>query len=115
LKKEAKLLRKNSTQPEKRLWRCLRNRELAGRKIRRQHPVGPFIVDFMCIEKKIVNEVDGGHHAENIEEDSKRSEYLKEQGYRVLRFWNDEVFPHPLPRKAGARGLGGEKPGRVNC
>ncbi len=75
---------------------------MAGWKFRRQHPVGPFIVDFVCIEKKIVIEVDGGQHAENIEEDSKRSEYFKDQGYQVLR----RLLTPTLPPKKRGRELG---------
>ena len=125
MEQQAKALRKNSTEAEKWLWRRLRNRELAGWKFRRQHPIGPFIVDFVCIEKKLIIEVDGGQHAETIEWDSKRFEYLKEQGYRVLRFWNDEVLkerdatlnvilsylseeapsPPPSPPKSGGEGV----------
>jgi adenine-specific DNA-methyltransferase len=85
-------LRKNVTDAERWLWQHLRNRGLAGWKFRRQHPVGPFIVDFVCIEKKLTLEVDGGQHAESSERDTKRSEYLKERGYRILRFWDNEVL-----------------------
>jgi very-short-patch-repair endonuclease len=74
------------------LWRHLRNRELGGWKFKRQYPVGPFIVDFICVEKNIVIEVDGGQHAENEELDLQRSAYLSKMGYRVLRFWNNEVL-----------------------
>ncbi|MEA3428382.1 MAG: DUF559 domain-containing protein [Thermodesulfobacteriota bacterium] len=88
----AKKLRKNMTDAERLLWRRLRNRELGGYKFRRQRPVGPYIVDFICLEKRIVIEVDGGQHAGQAELDAKRSGYLKEKGYRVLRFWNNEVL-----------------------
>jgi len=109
------------TDAERLLWRHLRNRELGGYKFRRQRPIGPYIVDFVCLEKKIVIEVDGGQHAGQVELDSKRSDYLKEKGYRVLRFWNNEVLqatesvltvilssldgsaPSPLPSPQGAR------------
>ena len=92
MKPKAKLLRKTMTDAERWLWQRLRNRELAGWKFRRQHPIGPFIVDFVCIEKRIVVEIDGGQHAENLESDAKRSEYLKEKGYQVFRFWNNDVL-----------------------
>ncbi|NVM23306.1 MAG: endonuclease domain-containing protein [Desulfobacterales bacterium] len=88
----AKKLRKNMTDAERLLWRHLRNRELGGYKFRRQRPIGPYIVDFVCLEKKLVVEVDGGQHARQMESDSKRSDYLKETGYRVLRFWNNKVL-----------------------
>ncbi len=90
----ARAFRKNMTDAEKLLWRHLRNRQLGGWKFRRQHPIGPFIVDFVCIEKKLVVELDGGQHALNIETDTQRTAYLQEKGYRVLRFWNNEVFQH---------------------
>ena len=80
------------TDAERLLWRHLRNRELNGLKFRRQHPIGPFIVDFVCLDKKLVVEVDGGQHAKNFRRDSKRSDYLNDKGYRVLRFWNSEVL-----------------------
>ena len=80
------------TDAERVLWRHLRNRELGGWKFRRQYPVGPFIVDFICIEKNVVIEVDGGQHAENEALDLQRSAYLNKMGYRVFRFWNNEVL-----------------------
>jgi very-short-patch-repair endonuclease len=88
----AKALRKSMTDAERLLWRYLRNRELGGWKFRRQYPVGHFIVDFICLEKNIVIEVDGGQHDENKELDLQRSAYLNRVGYRVLRFWNNEVL-----------------------
>jgi very-short-patch-repair endonuclease len=89
----AKALRKRMTDAERRLWRYLRNRELGGWKFRRQYPVGPYIVDFICVEKNLVIEVDGGKPAENEELDIQRSEYLNKLGYRVFRFWNNQVLP----------------------
>ena len=80
------------TDAEQLLWRHLRNRELGGYKFRRQKPIGPFIVDFVCVEKSVVVEVDGGQHASQLEADEKRSRYLAEKGFRVLRFWNNEVL-----------------------
>ena len=80
------------TDAERRLWRHLRNRELGGWKFRRQYPVGPYIVDFICVEKNLVIEVDGGKHAEKEELDIQRSEYLNKMGYRVFRFWNNQVL-----------------------
>jgi very-short-patch-repair endonuclease len=88
----AKVLRKRPTDAERLLWRHLRNRELGGWKFKRQYPVGPYIVDFICLEKNLVIEVDGGQHAENEEMDIQRSEYLNKMGYRVLRFWNNQVL-----------------------
>jgi very-short-patch-repair endonuclease len=92
IKHLAKKLRKNMTDAERLLWRHLRNRELGGYKFRRQRPIGPYIVDFVCLEKKIVIEVDGGQHAGQAELDVKRSDYLKEKGCKILRFWNNEVL-----------------------
>jgi very-short-patch-repair endonuclease len=88
----AKTLRKQMTDAERLLWRHLRNRGLGGWKFRRQYPVGPFIVDFICLEKNVAIEVDGGQHAENEEQDIQRSAYLNKMGYRVLRFWNNQVL-----------------------
>jgi very-short-patch-repair endonuclease len=88
----ARTLRQQMTDAERLLWRHLRNRELGGWKFRRQYPVGPFIVDFICLEKNVVIEVDGGQHAENEELDLQRSAYLNKMGYQVLRFWNNQVL-----------------------
>ncbi|MDD2901058.1 MAG: endonuclease domain-containing protein [Syntrophales bacterium] len=88
----ARVLRKNMTDAESRLWYHLRDRQLGGWKFRRQHPVGPFIVDFICLEKKVVIELDGGQHGENEEVDARRTAYLNKMGYHVLRFWNHEVL-----------------------
>jgi len=88
----AKELRKNLTDAEKRLWYLFRDRRFLGYKFRRQHPVGNYIVDFICIEEFLIIEIDGGQHLEKQNEDAKRTQFLKAQGYRVLRFWNDEVL-----------------------
>jgi very-short-patch-repair endonuclease len=88
----ARALRQRLTDAEKLLWRHLRNRGLGGCKFRRQYPVGPFIVDFICPEKNIVIEVDGGQHAAIEALDLQRSAYLNKMGYRVLRFWNNQVL-----------------------
>ena len=88
----ARALRKRMTDAERLLWRHLRNRELDGWKFRRQYPVGSFIVDFICVEKNLVIEFDGGPHAENEEQDIKSSAYLNRMGYRVFRFWNNQVM-----------------------
>ena len=85
-------LRQNMTDAEKHLWYFLRAKRLNGHKFRRQHLVHPFIVDFICINKKLIIEIDGGQHAEQLQYDEKRSIFLKLKGYRVLRFWNMDIF-----------------------
>jgi very-short-patch-repair endonuclease len=92
MNRHARALRKNMTEVERLLWRKLRNRQLHRCKFRRQHSIGPLIVDFVCLEKNLVIEVDGGQHAKNSEADVKHTEYLNEKGYRVLRFSNNEVL-----------------------
>ncbi len=88
----ARQLRKQSTDAERKLWRHLRNRQAEGYKFRRQQPLGQYIVDFVCLEKRLVVEVDGGQHAEQIEYDAQRSAWLESQGFRVVRFWNNQVL-----------------------
>ena len=91
----ARRLRRQSTDAEEALWRLLRNRQLAGCKFRRQTPVGKYIVDYMCFEKKLVIEIDGGQHQLRVDADSKRTKWLESQGFRVIRFWNNEVLTEP--------------------
>jgi very-short-patch-repair endonuclease len=86
----ARLLRANSTSAERRLWHRLRSRALNGHKFVRQEPIGPYIVDFVCREQRLVVEVDGGQHATD-KRDSIRDQWLAEHRYRVMRFWNNEV------------------------
>ena len=92
LTKFAKALRNHSTDAESILWRKLRARQLEGIKFRRQQPIGNFIVDFVNFEKRIIIELDGGQHADTIQKDTKRDTVFKKNGYRVLRFWNNEVL-----------------------
>ncbi len=87
----ARKLRRDETDVELKLWLALRNRRFAGFKFRRQVPRGPYIVDFFCAEAKLIIELDGGQHADRQEEDKIRSAYLESLGYRVVRFWNNEV------------------------
>jgi very-short-patch-repair endonuclease len=91
-RQRARALRQQMTDAERLLWRHLRNRELGGWKFRRQYPVGPYIVDFICPEKNLVIEVDGGQHSDDVKHESQRSAYLNKMGYWVLRFWNNEVL-----------------------
>ena len=88
----ARRLRKDSTKAERVLWDHLRSRQLAGHKFRRQAPLGSYVVDFACFEQRLVIEVDGGHHGEQVGYDRLRAEWLESQGFRVLRFWNNEVL-----------------------
>ncbi len=88
----AKALRKNSTEAEKFLWKYLKSRQMEGLKFRRQEPIKACIVDFICFENRLVIEVDGGGHAERIEQDRNRDMWLKDEGFRVLRFWNKDVL-----------------------
>ncbi|MHB1381499.1 MAG: endonuclease domain-containing protein [Thermoleophilia bacterium] len=85
-------LRKNSTDAERILWRRLRARQLAGYRFRRQQPVGKYIVDFVCFEKRLIIEVDGGQHAEQAAADSIRDNWLESQGFLVLRVWNNDAI-----------------------
>jgi very-short-patch-repair endonuclease len=88
----ARRMRRNMTIPETLLWRQLRRRQVAGHKFRRQAVVGQYIVDFMCFEKRLIVEVDGGQHGEAAAYDRQRDCWLSDRGYRVLRFWNEEVL-----------------------
>ncbi|MEO3430819.1 DUF559 domain-containing protein [Pelagibius sp. CAU 1746] len=90
--KNARQLRGNMTEAEQRLWSVLRRRQLDGLRFRRQVPLGRFIVDFACYEARIVAELDGGQHTESEVEDAARNQWLEDRGFRVLRFWNDEIF-----------------------
>jgi len=115
----ARQLRRDMTDAERQLWRHLRQRQLDGHRFRRQHPIGPFVADFVCLEQRLVIEVDGGQHADSAS-DGRRSQFLMQQGCCVLRFWNHDVLgniegvvasilqslasagPHPnLPPQAG--------------
>lgn len=90
---QARELRQNMTSQEYKLWALLRNRNFNGVKFVRQYPIGHYIVDFACRKKRIVLELDGGQHNEmqNKIYDDKRTEYLISKGYKVLRFWNNEI------------------------
>ena len=112
----ARRLRKHSTDTERYLWKHLRDRQIEGVKFRRQQPIGRYVVN---LEKKVVVELDGGQHAE-ASRDKKRDEWLRTEGYKVLRFWDNQVLsnvegvlenirnalltPHPDPLPQGERG-----------
>jgi lysyl-tRNA synthetase class 2 len=85
-------LRRNRTEAERHLWESLRNRRLAGFRFRRQHRVGPYYADFSCIESLLIVELDGSQHLQHAGHDAVRTAYLGRQGYRVLRFWNDDAL-----------------------
>ena len=87
----ARRLRQTSTTAESRLWNRLRSRSLNGHKFVRQEPLGPFVADFVCRERRLIVEIDGGQHADN-KRDVQRDQRLGAHGYRVLRFWNNEVL-----------------------
>ncbi|MBE0669733.1 MAG: endonuclease domain-containing protein [Anaerolineales bacterium] len=84
-------LRREPTPAERKLWAYLRGGKLNGVSFRRQHAIGNFIVDFVSIKNKLVIELDGSHHLEQAEYDTERSKYLETQGYKVIRFWNNQV------------------------
>ena len=80
------------TDAEQRLWYHLRARRFLGWKFRRQVPLGNYIADFLCEESRVIIEVDGGQHAERMELDLQRTEWMRAQGYTVIRFWNNDVL-----------------------
>ena len=88
----AKTLRKRSTDTENILWRHLRRKQLAGIKFRRQQPIDDYVVDFVSFEKRIIIEIDGGQHSLERDKDAERQNYLVKNGFKVLRFWNNEVL-----------------------
>ena len=88
----AKGLRKNNTDVERFLWRHLKARRLEGIKFRRQQPIGRYIVDFVSFEKKVVIELDGSQHSVGKERDEERDNWLGVEGFKVLRFWNNEIL-----------------------
>lgn len=116
----AKQLRKRSTDAEGKLWQRLRDRQLEGLKFRRQQPMGPYVLDFVCYERGIAIEIDGGQHTMQKGKDEERDNRLKGQGFMVLRYWNNEVLtniegaledirkhclshPHPCPLPSRGR------------
>jgi very-short-patch-repair endonuclease len=92
VKDKARALRKNQTDAELVLWQLLRGKRMKDLKFRRQHPIPPYIVDFICTEKKLIIEADGGQHADAVEYDKKRTIFLESKGYTVIRFWNNEIL-----------------------
>lgn len=118
----ARSLRANQTDAERLLWKHIRAGRFEGHKFKRQQPLGCYIVDFVCFEAMLVIELDGGQHSDRVNEDAERTRWLESQGFRALRFWNNEVienmegvwasiaaalspFPQPFPLKGeGANG-----------
>ncbi|MBI4054420.1 MAG: endonuclease domain-containing protein [Candidatus Doudnabacteria bacterium] len=88
----ARQLRNNMTDAEKMLWYFLRFKNLNSYKFRRQQPIGKYVVDFVCFQNKLIIEIDGGQHVENKQQDMIRDRWLEKQGFKVLRFWNNEVL-----------------------
>jgi len=91
---KARPLRINMTDAERRLWSALRGRRLKGYKFRREHPLGLFIVDFACLEHRLVIEADGGQHADS-DDGRRRTAWLERRGWRVVRFWNNDILANP--------------------
>ncbi len=92
IQQRAQDLRRDQTPAERQLWACLRGKHLGGFKFRRQHPIGPFIVDFCCLSPHLVIEVDGDSHVEQVEYDKSRTAYLEEHGCAVVRFANQDIL-----------------------
>jgi 2-isopropylmalate synthase len=90
----ARVLRRQMTQAERRMWQMLRLRQVDGCRFRRQVPIGGYIADFVCHEARLIIEVDGGQHAASPQE-AERSRFFEGQGYRMLRFWNNQILENP--------------------
>ena len=119
----ARMLRRKMTDAEKKLWQMLRSRQIEGYRFRRQVPIGRFIADFVCHEARLIVEIDGGQHDPSSELEASRTRFLESEGYRVLRFLNNEVLatpagvltvivedlrrlhPHPIPPPSWGRAV----------
>jgi very-short-patch-repair endonuclease len=88
----ARALRQNVTEAEKRVWQILRAQQMDGCKFRHQVPIGRYIADFVCHEARFIVEIDGGQHDRTSPRDAERTAFLRDEGYRVLRFWNNGVL-----------------------
>ena len=88
----ARKLRRNSTEVERKLWHRIRDKQIEEFRFRRQRPIGKYIVDFICLDAKLIVELDGGQHATSDEYDKSRTAFLESLGYRVVRFWDNEVI-----------------------
>jgi very-short-patch-repair endonuclease len=101
----ARRLRRALTDAERKLWTALRSRRFDGYKFRRQHPFGPYVLDFYCEQRNLAIELDGGQHSEQVERDAVRTAWLAAQGCKVVRFWNNDVsanLPAVLEQIRGA-------------
>ncbi|MGA7871593.1 MAG: DUF559 domain-containing protein [Candidatus Binatus sp.] len=106
----ARRLRREQTDAERILWHHLRDRQMRDAKFRRQFPIGPYFADFCSIERRLIIELDGAQHAERSQEDESRTLFLSSRGYRVLRFWNNQVLENVEEVLAAiARFLSGSK------
>ena len=116
----ARALRQNMTDAERSIWQSLRSLQINGHRFRRQVPFGPYIADFVCHDPRLVIEIDGGQHHRLSPTEAKRTRFMEDQGYRILRFWNNEVLsnlegvcamiaralrhhPHPVPPPSRGR------------
>jgi len=88
----ARNLRKNQTDTEQILWLQLRKKRFLSYKFRRQFPIEPYVVDFICLELKLIIELDGSQHSEQVDQDAERTLFLNQCGFKVVRFWNNEVI-----------------------
>ena len=93
--RRARKLRRQATDAETKMWHLLRNRQLRNAKFRRQHPIGHYVADFVCVEHTLIVEIDGGQHASQTDGDVRRTAYLNDLGYTVVRYWNNEVLTNP--------------------
>ncbi len=91
----ARDLRRDGSRAERKVWELLRDRRIGGAKFRRQYPIGPYFADFACISLKLVIEVDGDHHAFQVAADARRTAAIEREGWRVVRFWANEVVQNP--------------------
>jgi very-short-patch-repair endonuclease len=88
----ARALRQHMTEAERRVWQILRTRQIEGHRFRRQVPIGRYIADFVCHQARLILEIDGGHHDRWSLREAGRAEFLQNEGYRILRFWNNEIL-----------------------
>ena len=93
--RRARELRRDNSRAKRKVWELLRDRRLTGVKFRRQHPIGPYFADFACLSRKLVIEIDGDHHAFQVEADGRRTAAMEREGWRVLRFWANYVVQNP--------------------